>query len=160
MITIQAEEEDLRELMDEIGRRVGREILVDPDIHERVNVLLRNTPWHDAVQVIARMTKCEVEERSGVLVLTQPPRLTIQNDGCDLRAILQLIAADAGLEVVMGDSVQGPGPFFEILEMRWSEAFKLVCDEAGLHCVRYDGKILVDKEPFSIGSPNLVDDGR
>src|SRR5437773_695766 len=67
-IDVSVEEADLRDVMDEIGRRVGRNIIVEPDIHEKVTISLRKIPWRDAVEVIAKMTKCEVEQRGSILV--------------------------------------------------------------------------------------------
>jgi len=47
------EDADLRDVMDQIGRAVGRNIIVEPDIHEKVTISLRGIPWKDAVDVIA-----------------------------------------------------------------------------------------------------------
>lgn len=72
-ITIDVDDVDLSEVMDLIGRQVGRNLLVDPNVQESVTVSLRDIPWREAVDVIARMCRCDVEERcGGVLVLTQP----------------------------------------------------------------------------------------
>src|SRR5579871_2053571 len=66
-ISISCEDRDLREVMDDIGRQVGRNIVVEPEIHEKVTISLKKIPWTDAVLVIAKMTKCEVEQRGPVV---------------------------------------------------------------------------------------------
>src|SRR5579871_2105234 len=66
-IDVTVEDADLRDVMDTIGRRVGRNIAVEPEIHENVTISLRKIPWKDAVDVIAMMTKCEVEQRGPVV---------------------------------------------------------------------------------------------
>ena len=71
-ITITYDEVDLREIMDDIGRRVGRNIVVEPEqLHEKVTITLKEIPWRDAVDVIAKMARCEVEERGPILVINQ-----------------------------------------------------------------------------------------
>lgn len=95
--------QDLAEVMDRIGREVGRTILVDPSVQESVTVSLRDIPWREAVDVIARMTRCEVEERpGGVLVLTQCARIQF---GCllgaNVRTLIQLVCAYRGATVTL-----------------------------------------------------------
>ena len=60
---------DLANVMDQIGRVSGQNILVDPAVDEVVRVALRDIPWREAVDVIARMTQCEFEERELILDL-------------------------------------------------------------------------------------------
>src|SRR5688500_4593337 len=89
-INVDVENVDLADVMERIGRQVGRNILVDPTVQEAVTVSLRDIPWREAVDVIARMTRCEVEERpGGILVLTQPPKVTIQFTDANVRTVLQ-----------------------------------------------------------------------
>jgi type II secretory pathway component GspD/PulD (secretin) len=64
-IHIDVEDMDLAEVMERIGRMAGQNILVDPHVHERVTICLRDVHWRDAVDIIARMTRCEVEVRPG-----------------------------------------------------------------------------------------------
>jgi type II secretory pathway component HofQ len=54
---------ELAEVMELIGRQAGTNILVDPKVRERVTISLRDVPWREAVDLIARMTRCDVEER-------------------------------------------------------------------------------------------------
>ncbi|MBI3724176.1 tetratricopeptide repeat protein [bacterium] len=58
-IDIVVDDADLREVMDTIGRRVGRNVVVDPEIHERVTISLRKIPWREAVDVIARRAEAD-----------------------------------------------------------------------------------------------------
>jgi type II secretory pathway component GspD/PulD (secretin) len=72
-IDVDVDDLDLADVMELIGRQVGRNVLVDPYVQESVTVSLRDIPWREAVDVLARMTRCDVEERAGgILVLTQP----------------------------------------------------------------------------------------
>jgi hypothetical protein len=70
-IDIDVVDMDLADVCDRIGRQVGQNILVDPTVRERVTVCLRDISWREAVDVIARMSRCEVQEhRDGFLVQT------------------------------------------------------------------------------------------
>jgi len=72
-IDVDFEELDLADAMEAIGRQVGVTILVDPNVRETIRVSLRDIPWREAVDVIARMCRCEVvEQEDGVLLITQP----------------------------------------------------------------------------------------
>ena len=60
--------------MTEIGRQAQRTILVDDDVAtESIHVSIREPmPWREVVDVVARMTRCEVvEEGGGVLRLVR-----------------------------------------------------------------------------------------
>jgi hypothetical protein len=104
-IDIDAEDAELADVMNAIGRRVGRNVLVDPDVCETVSVSLRGIEWREAVDVIARMARCEVEERAGgILLLTQAPCFAV---GCwgdaRTRSLAELLAFKAGYELVVAD---------------------------------------------------------
>lgn len=93
--------------MDELGRIVARNVLVDPNVSESVTVSLKGIPWTEAVEVVAKMTRCEVEERgNGVILLTQPAEITIQGTE-DLRTVLQLVAAYRGHNITIPESLSG-----------------------------------------------------
>src|SRR5262249_23664689 len=66
------EEADLRDVMDEIGRRVGRNIIVEPGVQASVSSTLKGIPWRAAVEELARQANCQVEERGAIIVLTRP----------------------------------------------------------------------------------------
>jgi type II secretory pathway component GspD/PulD (secretin) len=105
-INVDLEDADLREAMEAIGRRVGRNILVDPSVNERVTISLNDFDWREAVDVMARMTKCNVEERGDVLSLTQRCGFLMQIDG-DLPSALRLSAQYEGVNIVIDPAVKG-----------------------------------------------------
>lgn len=78
-VTIEADEADLREVIDQICRQAGVNIVVEPNINEKVTLTLREVPWMEAVQLIAERTKCEVNLlRDGVYYVINPPRVTLR----------------------------------------------------------------------------------
>lgn len=147
-VVIDTEGKDLAEFMAEIGARVGRRIVVEADIQETIDVSFREIPWREAVDVLAKMFGCEVEERGDVLYVYRPAcRLFLQFSRADLRTVLQLVAAYAGLDLVLGAEVKG-----EItLDLRrgspltWLES---LVRAAGLHAAEFEGVVTVRAKPL------------
>jgi type II secretory pathway component GspD/PulD (secretin) len=130
-IDVDFDGEDLANVMEAIGRQVGRNILVDPNVRETVRVSLRDIPWREAVDVIARMTRCEVEERpGGILVLTQPPKVTIQFTDANVRTVLQLLAAYSGKNIIIAPDVAGQITL-DLKEVHWLRALHAIVKTVG-----------------------------
>jgi type II secretory pathway component GspD/PulD (secretin) len=96
-----------------------------------VTVSLRDIPWREAVDVIARMTRCEVEERQGgILVLTQPPKVTIQFTDANVRTVLQLLAAYSGKNIIISPNVRGEITL-DLKEVHWLRALHAIVKTVG-----------------------------
>lgn len=108
-VTVDVDGVDLADVMERIGDQAGRMILVDPSVQELVTVSLRDASWRDAVDVIARMTRSDVEERAGgVLVLTQAHRVRLQCClDADVRTVVQLVAAYHGANAALPAGLHG-----------------------------------------------------
>lgn len=107
-VDVSASGSDLQELVDAIGRLAGCNVLVDPSVDAAVSLEVVDAPWQVAVQLAARRTGCEVEERpGGILVVTRLARHCIQAVGAPPGPLLQMIAAAAGLNVVVSADVGG-----------------------------------------------------
>ena len=61
-----------------IGRQVGRNIVAEPGIEDRVDLTLRDVPWKVALDLVLERTHCEVQQLGEVLYVPQPPRVTLQ----------------------------------------------------------------------------------
>ncbi|MGE0713165.1 MAG: hypothetical protein AB7N76_12090 [Planctomycetota bacterium] len=130
-INVDVEGVDLGDVMEQIGQKVGRNILVDPNVHETVTVSLREIPWREAVDVIAKMTRCEVEERPGdILLLTQPPKVTIQFNDANVRTVLQLLAAYSGKNIIISPQVTGDVTL-DLKEVHWLRALHAIVKTVG-----------------------------
>ena len=130
-INIDVEAADLADVMEQIGRQVGRNILVEPNVRETVSVSLHDIPWREAVDVIARMSRCEVEERpGGILLLTQPPKVTIQFTDANVRTVLQLLAAYSGKNIIIAPEVTGRVTL-DLKEVHWLRALHAIVKTVG-----------------------------
>jgi type II secretory pathway component GspD/PulD (secretin) len=101
---------DLADVMEGIGRKVGRNILVDPEVQERVTISLGDIAWREAVDVIARRTHVEVEEREGgILVLSQRPVIDVRAWDLPVRGYLELLSMVSNKNVIISpELLQGP----------------------------------------------------
>lgn len=130
-ITIDVQDMDLRDVIEVIGKQVGREILVDPSVEEAVTLRLKDVDWQEVVELLAKMTRCDLEERpDGSLLLSQPPRVTIAFHDADVRTIFQLLAAYSGKNVIIGPKVQGTVDL-QAKEEHWLTVFRKVADMIG-----------------------------
>ena len=147
-INVDVEDADLADVMEQIGRQVGRNILVDPSVQERVSTSLHDIEWREAVEVIARMTRCEVEERpGGILILTQPPKVTIQFTDANVRTVLQLLAAYSGKNIIISPEVEG-AVTLDLKEVHWLRALYAIVNTVGDFAVVADEEDLLRVVPI------------
>ena len=79
LVSIDADDQDLREVVDSIARQAGVNIVLDRGINEKLTLTLRNIDWFEALQLVAQRTRCEINEmRGGIMFVVEPPRVTIQ----------------------------------------------------------------------------------
>lgn len=143
------EDADLGEVLVQVARTASASLVVDPRVQERVSVSLRDIPWRECVDVLARMTRCEVVERpSGVLFVTQPARLSATFEQAHVSSVLRLLAAQGG-EPVWIDPAVSATVSVTVTEATWPEAVTLVAQTAGLQVAWVDGCALV-----SAGAPD------
>ncbi|MGE0711128.1 MAG: hypothetical protein AB7N76_07170 [Planctomycetota bacterium] len=101
-------DDTLAEVIRRIGQVTKRTIVLAPELEgQKVSVSLRQIPWRDAVAVIGKMCRFDVEELGETLYLTHAPRVTLQFRNASVRTVLQLVGAYAGKSVVLGPGVAG-----------------------------------------------------
>jgi hypothetical protein len=132
-IDVDVERRDLREVIAEVASRGAVNAVVDAGIEEQVSIALRAIPARQAVEVLARMGRCEVEELPGqVLVLHRPPAVSIQFTDANVRTVLQLLAAYAGKSIILAPDVTGTITV-DVKEMRWDRALLTIARARNLH---------------------------
>jgi len=142
VIDVEAKGEDLQIVMERIAAKAKRTILVDPNVSESVTVSLREIPWRDAVEVIAKMTRCQVVERGQVLMLTQPPHVTIDFRDASVRTVIQLLAAYSGKNIVIAAEVKGTVTV-DFNEVDWLVALRQLVKMVGAKAYMVDDVVRV-----------------
>lgn len=134
-VNVDATDQDLSELMRQIGRKTGHNILVAEHVEERVTIRLYDISWRDAVEVIARMAGCKLRQLpGGVLLLTQPQKVHIQLEHANVRTALLLLASYARKSIVIGSDVEGTISL-DLRDVDWTRALHAVASSAGDYAV-------------------------
>ena len=135
-ISLDLTDVDLHQALQALSRRVGVNIVADPDVKEKVTVHLDQVSWRKALDVIARQAKCTIVTESERLIrLTQPPSISMEFQDADITVVLQLLAKQAGVNVIFGSDIQGKVTL-NLREVPWMDAFEAVVKTAGYVVVR------------------------
>lgn len=100
-IDLNVEGADLAQVVARIAEQAGVPIAVDPDVHERVSAALTGVPWREALEVLARLARCEVVEARGRLLVRRPEEVLLDFTAADVRTLLELLAAYGGHSLVI-----------------------------------------------------------
>lgn len=146
-ISIDASGEDLAKVVERIGRAAGRNILVSPLVQEEVTLSLRDLRWSEVLRTVAAMTRCQIREMpGGILVLEQPPSVSIQFTDANIRTVLQLLAAYSGKNVVIEEDVTG-SITLDLKEVPWDEALLTIARARQLYVTLWGQIVLVSCVP-------------
>jgi type IV pilus assembly protein PilQ len=134
-IILDVKDKDLREVLKAISRKVGVNIVADPNVDEKVTVTLDRVEWRFALDIIARQTNCRiVEESSRLIRLTQPPTISMEFQDADLKIVLDLVAKQSGSNIVIAENVKG-NVSLSLREVPWEEALQTIVKTAGFAIV-------------------------
>lgn len=126
-VSIDVDGEDLREYC-ERGHPFGRgapPVLVDPSVDEKLSVRLHDVPWCDALAYVALLTRCQIEDRGKVLVLTQPPPVTIRTRGATVASLLKLLSGYAGKNLAIGSGSEIPAAPMNLESLPWMTSIRV-----------------------------------
>lgn len=157
-IDVDIEDEDLGAVLAQVASCTNTTIVVDPEVQERVSLSLRDIPWRDAADVVARMCRCDVEELApGVLWIDRPARVTVEFQDTDVATVLRLIAAYAGVELVVTPGVAGRVSL-DLKDEPWLRAMQTVAAAAGLWLEERAGLVVVRPGPAPAAAPPVAAD--
>ncbi|MCH2374675.1 MAG: hypothetical protein MK538_10835 [Planctomycetes bacterium] len=135
-ITLDVRDKDLKEILKFISRRVGVNVIADLEVKEKVTIQLESVEWREALQVIAKQTRCEVLEVSDRLIrFTQPPAISMEFQDADIKVVLELLAKQAGANIMMASDIQGQISL-SLREVPWREALDAIVKTAGYVVVK------------------------
>ncbi|MDE0960526.1 MAG: hypothetical protein OSB09_07075 [Planctomycetota bacterium] len=131
LVTIDVREKDLSEVLSQIGEQVDINIVVDPQVDEKVTLSLDAIGWREALEIIARQTSCVIIESSDRLIrFTQPPSVNIEFQNADLAVVLDLLAKQSGANIVIAEDVTGKVSL-TLRDVPWREALDTIVKTAG-----------------------------
>jgi type IV pilus assembly protein PilQ len=137
-INLDVKDRDLAEILQFISRRVGVNIIPDPNIKEKVSIRLENMDWREALDAIARQTSCKiVTESANYIRFTQPTVINMEFQDADIRVVLELLAKQAGANIVISDNVKGKISL-SLRDVPWQDALETIVKANGFTIVRAD----------------------
>lgn len=107
------EDADLRDVVAAISSTTGQRIVVAEDVHERITISLRGIPWRDALDVVAKMCRCDVFEKEGMLVVAQPSYVTVEFKRARTSTVAGFLAVCCGSNAVVAEGCDDEISFSE-----------------------------------------------
>ncbi len=137
-ISFDFKDKDLHEVLRFISSRVGVNIIANNEVRETVTVTFDKVGWRNALEVIAQQTHCQIVEKSDRLIqFTQPPTISMEFQDADVKVVLELLAKQAGVNIVMDSSIRGQVSL-SLRDVPWREALDTLVKTAGYVLVRED----------------------
>ena len=108
-VSLDYEEEELSVALKALGAASGVNIIIDANVKEKVTLKVERLHWLEAMELIAKQSNCKVVRVSSRLIrFTQPPTVSMEFNEADLRLVVDLIAKQAGVNIVIGKEVDQP----------------------------------------------------
>jgi type II secretory pathway component GspD/PulD (secretin) len=140
-VTLHVKDQPVVDVIKYIAERAGVNIVPSEGIDEKVTVDLDTVPWRLALEIVAEKAGCVVVEKAANLIrVEQPPRVTFEFTGADIRVVVDAIAKVAGASVVLAPNVEG-AVYLRINDVPWKTALDTVAKSLGY---------VVVEEPWSI----------
>ena len=116
----------------------------------QVELKLSNVRWRTALSLAVSQAGCVLEEdRYGVLMISSPPRVTLQFPDADIVEVVDTIALAAGANVVVGPEVQGTVSL-RFADVPWRDALEVVARTRGYVVMEERGGVLRVTDPARV----------
>ena len=137
-INLDVKDKDLSEILQFISRKVGVNVIADPEVKETVTIRFENMDWRDAIDAIARQTHCKIiQESENYIRFTQPPTISMEFQNADIRVVLELLAKQSGANIVISSEVKGTVSL-SLRDVPWQDALDTIVKTNGYTIVRAD----------------------
>ena len=154
VVDIETYDNDLAETLDALGRGLGINIRVAPGIKESLTVSLKAIPWHESLQVLAKMTQCELSNpEPGLYLLSRVAHVSLDVSAFPFVDACRLIADGSGASVIVAEGVSG-NVSLSFRDVSCDEALRLTAEAVGAVVERYEGFYLVTPAPLPPLSPH------
>jgi len=131
-----------REAVRYIADESGTNLILDPGVTETVTLKLTGVSWRDALEIMAEQMGCIVDDTDvDIIRVTKPPRFTGIFEGDDLKLAVTAIARVAGVNVIIGEEVEGIVTA-ELMDVPYMQAMETIVRTAGFVVVRETNKLL------------------
>ena len=130
-VNLDCKDEDLSVVLKTLSASAGVNIIADANVKEKVTISVERLHWMEAMKLLAKQSNCKVVRVSPRLVrFTQPATVSMEFNDADLRLVVDLIAKQAGVNIVIGRQVEGKVSF-SLNNVPWREALDTLVKTAG-----------------------------
>ncbi len=149
-VSLHVKEQPIADVIATIRDRAGVNIVLADGIDEKVTIDLELVPWRLALETVAEKAGCVLVEKAANLIrIEQPPRVTFEFAGADIRVVVDAIAKVAGASVVLAPNVEG-AVYLRISDVPWRTALDTVAKSLGFVVVEEPWNILRVVSPASL----------
>jgi type IV pilus assembly protein PilQ len=141
-ITLDVNDRPLEDVLDHVRNKVGVTIVTPPGTDGRVTIKLRDTPWQEALQLVAESAQCICTQVTPKLWrVEKPPRCTMSFQGEDIKKVIEAIAKYGSANIVVSEKVKG-NVTMVVNDRPWRDALEAVVKTNGYFLVQEDRGIL------------------
>jgi len=147
---IETSDKPLETVLQWISRRAGVNIVCNEAEQPRVTIRLEKVTWQEAVEQIANRYDLVIERKSErIWQLTRPPKVRMEFQDARLTVVLEALARQANVNIVISDDVNGSKRLTMTLNgVPWRAALDVIVKATGYTWVEQDYAIVrvVSKE--------------
>lgn len=150
-VTFDVVERPLKDVVAYIQDKTEVNIVLTREAEEiPVTVKLKNLPWREALEVVVERAGAQIDERSANLIrIEKPPRVEFDFEDADARKVINLIAAAANANIVIGKEVEGTISL-KLKDVPWRTALDTIVKTLGYAVVQEERGILRIVDPSSL----------
>ena len=143
-LTLETTDKPLETVLQWISRRGGVNIVCNEVEQPRVTLRLVNVTWQEAVEQISERYDFVVEKKSDrIWQLTRPPKVRMEFQDARLTVVLEALARQANVNIVIGDDIQGDRRLTMTLNgVPWRHALDVIVKSTGYTWVEQDYHIV------------------
>jgi type IV pilus assembly protein PilQ len=141
-LTLKLKDRLLRDVVNNIRRKAGVNIIIDDAIEDRVTIDLEDVDWRQALELVAERAGCVVVEEVGnVLKVEKPPRVYFAFENADVVKVVDTIAKISGANIVISPDVEGTITL-RLKDIPWRDALEATVKTLGYVVVEEQRGIL------------------
>jgi type IV pilus assembly protein PilQ len=149
-VTFDVKDRDLTEIVEFIRKRADVNIVVAPNIQEKVTLSLKEVEWRQALDLVAERAGCVVVTVAANLIrVEKPPRVHFAFQNVEIREVIDAIAKIGSANVVVAPEVKG-SLTIRLKDVPWRDALETAVKTLNYTVVEEDRGILRVVEPKSL----------
>jgi type IV pilus assembly protein PilQ len=143
-LTLETTDKPLETVLQWISRRAGVNIVCNEVEQPRVTLRLVNVTWQEAIEQISERYDFVIEKKSErIWQLTRPPKVRMEFQDARLTVVLEALARQANVNIVIGDDIEGDRRLTMTLNgVPWKHALDVIVKSTGYTWVEQDYHIV------------------